>query len=127
MKVAIIQLSDLHITSADDFIVKNAAVVARSFKSIINTCNKVVVLVTGDIIDKGNVANYAHAKKFFDDVKTELLKEATLDSYDYVIVPGNHDLDFSQNDSIRPVILKEVKERDFPSYRFVRLNSLKIS
>jgi len=112
MKVAIIQLSDLHITSADDFIVKNSAAVARSFKSIINTCNKVVVLVTGDIIDKGNVANYAHAKKFFDNVKTELLKEATLDSYDYVIVPGNHDLDFSQNDSIRPVILKEVKERD---------------
>lgn len=112
MRVAIVQLSDLHITSADDFIVKEAVAIARSFKSIVNTCNKVVVVVTGDIIDKGNVVNYAFAKKFFDDMKSELLKEAVLDSYDYVFVPGNHDVDFSLNDSVRPVILKEVKDRD---------------
>jgi len=34
MKIAIVQLSDLHITSGDDFIVKNVAAVARSFKAI---------------------------------------------------------------------------------------------
>lgn len=112
MKIAIVQLSDLHITSGDDFIVKNAAAVARSFKAIVNTCSKVVVVVTGDVIDRGNIDNYAYAKQFFNDLKTELLKEASLDSFDFVIVPGNHDLDFSSKDDVRPVILNSIKDRD---------------
>ena len=69
MRIGIIQMSDLHITSADDFIVKNAAAVARSCKSIVNTCNKVVVVVSGDIIDRGKVANYSVAEKFFNDFR----------------------------------------------------------
>lgn len=112
MKTAIIQLSDLHITSAEDFIVKEAAAVARSIKAIVNTCSKVIVVVTGDVIDKGKTDNYVCAKQFFDDFKAELLKEVMLDTYEYVFVPGNHDVDFNTPDEVRPVILKEVKDRD---------------
>ena len=115
MRIAIIQLSDLHIASADDYIVKNAVAVARSCKAVVNTCNKAVVVVTGDIIDKGKVDNYAVAKQFFDTLKTELLKEASLQSFDYVFVPGNHDLDFCLTDDIRPVILNAIKDRDVVS------------
>lgn len=112
MKTAIVQFSDLHITSADDYIVKNAVKVARSFKAIINTCSKVIVVVTGDVIDKGKVENYANAKQFFDSIKNELLKEATLQSFDYVFVPGNHDLDFSKESKLRPLVIKEVQDKD---------------
>lgn len=115
MRMAIIQLSDLHIASADDYIVKNAVAVARSCKAVVNTCDKAVVVVTGDIIDKGKVDNYAVAKQFFDTLKTELLKEASLQSFDYVFVPGNHDLDFGLKDDIRPVILNAIKDRDVVS------------
>ena len=112
MKVAIVQFSDLHITSADDYIVKNAATVARSFKAIVNTCSKVIIVVTGDIIDKGKVENFAFAKQFFDSIKTELYKEATLQSFDFVFVPGNHDLDFSNESQLRPLVLKEIQNKD---------------
>lgn len=112
MRIGIIQMSDLHITSSGDFIVKNAAAVARSCKSIVNTCNKVVVVVSGDIIDRGKVANYCVAEKFFNDFKAELQKEAALESYDYVFVPGNHDIDFSLYDPVRPVIIDTIKNRD---------------
>ena len=64
MRIGIIQMSDLHITSADDFIIKNAITIAHSCKSIINTCNKVVVVVSGDIVDKGKVANYNSSLNF---------------------------------------------------------------
>ena len=112
MRIGIIQMSDLHIMSADDFIVKNAVTVARSCKSIVNTCNKVVVVVSGDVIDRGKVANYDVAEKFFDDFKTELLKEAVLESYDYVFVPGNHDIDFDLDKQVRPVIIEKILNRD---------------
>lgn len=98
MKVAIIQFSDLHISSAEDFIVKNAVSVAHGCKAIVNTCDRVIVVVTGDIIDKGNVNNYNVAKLFFNTIETELKKEVALYSFDYVFVPGNHDLDFNTKD-----------------------------
>lgn len=112
MRIGIVQMSDLHITSADDYIVKNAAAVARSCKSIINTCNKVVIVVSGDIIDKGVVSNYAVAEKFFDDFKSELLKEAVLESYEYVFVPGNHDIDFDLDKQVRPLVVEKIQNRD---------------
>jgi len=112
MRIGIIQMSDLHISSADDFIIKNAIAIAHSCKSIINTCNKVVVVVSGDIIDKGKVANYSLAEKFFNDLKTELQKEASLDGFDYVFVPGNHDINFNIDDPVRPVIIDTIKNRD---------------
>ena len=65
MKIAIIQMSDLHITSDKDFIVQESTTLARAIASKINSCDKVVVVVTGDIIDKGNVSNYEHAKTMF--------------------------------------------------------------
>jgi UDP-2,3-diacylglucosamine pyrophosphatase LpxH len=98
--------------SADDYIVKNAETIAHSCKSIINTCNKVVVVVSGDIIDKGKVVNYDIAKKFFNDFKIELQKEAVLESYEYVFVPGNHDIDFTLDNQVRPVIIDKIQNRD---------------
>ena len=112
MRIGIIQMSDLHITSASDYIVQNVVGVARACKSIINTCDKVVVVVTGDIIDRGQVANYAIAEQFFNSFKSELQKEAELESYDYVFVPGNHDIDFSLDRYIRPLVIEKIKNSD---------------
>lgn len=67
MKVAIIQMSDLHISSDKDYIIDNARKLARSVSSVLNTCQKVALVITGDIIDKGNVMMYQHAKRFLKD------------------------------------------------------------
>lgn len=107
MKIAIIQMSDLHITSDKDFIVQESTTLARAIASKINSCDKVVVVVTGDIIDKGNVSNYEHAKTMFKNFEEEIKKEAQLESWDYVIVPGNHDLDFSKKYDFRDIVLEK--------------------
>lgn len=112
MRLGIIQMSDLHISSADDYVIQNVVAIARSCKSIVNTCKKVVLVVSGDIVDKGMVANYAIAEQFFKSFKSELQKEAILESYDYVFVPGNHDLDFSVDNQVRPVIIEKIQKRD---------------
>lgn len=107
MKVAIIQMSDLHISSDKDYIIDNARELARSVSSVLNTCQKVALVITGDIIDKGNVMMYQHAKRFLKDFKDEIQKESNLLEWQYVIVPGNHDLDFNMRVPMRPLILKE--------------------
>ena len=107
MKVAIIQMSDLHITSDKDYIISNARKLARSVSPVLNNCQKVALVITGDIIDKGNVIMYQQAKRFLTDFKDEIQKEAKLLDWQYVIVPGNHDLDFNMRVPMRPLILKD--------------------
>ena len=108
MKLAVIQMSDLHITSGTDYIVEKSRNLARATASILNECSKVAVVVTGDIVDKGNVANYQFAKKMFQDFKNEIEKERKFDSWEYVFVPGNHDLDFGMDVPFRDFVLKDV-------------------
>lgn len=108
MKLAVIQMSDLHITSGTDYIVEKSRKLARATASILNECSKVAVVVTGDIVDKGNVANYQFAKKMFQDFKNEIEKETKFDSWEYVFVPGNHDLDFGMDVPFRDFVLKDV-------------------
>lgn len=60
-------MSDLHITSSEDYNVKTVENVAHGCKSIINTCNKFEVIVSGNIIDKGKTENYSIAEKFFNE------------------------------------------------------------
>ena len=108
MKVAIIQMSDLHIASEEDYIVKKARKLARSIAAKVNCCNKVIVVLTGDIIDKGNVSNYKYAKTMLENFKSEIQKEAQLESWNYIIVPGNHDLDFNMDVPYRDMAMEKV-------------------
>lgn len=110
MKLAIVQMSDLHITSENDYIVKSSITLARASAQILNECDKAVFVVTGDIVDKGNVSNYQWAKKMFKDFQDEIEKEAKIANWDYIIVPGNHDLDFSMDVPFRNMVIKDTLE-----------------
>lgn len=98
-------MSDLHISSDKDKIISNASKIARSVSAIVNTCQKVVVVITGDIIDKGETDNYVYAKHMLENFRKEIEKEANLESWDYVFVPGNHDIDFKQPSDIRNIVI----------------------
>lgn len=107
MKVAIIQMSDLHIASEKDYIVNKARIIARSVSSVLNTCQKVAFVITGDLVDKGDMTMYQQAKKFLSDFTDEIQKESESIDWQYVIVPGNHDLDFKMRVPMRSLVLKD--------------------
>lgn len=111
MKLAIIQMSDLHISSEDDFIVKNTRMLARTATQILNECDKAVFVITGDIVNKGNVANYTWAKTMLENFKIEIEKESKISNWDYVMVPGNHDLDFSMDVPFREMVVKQTLDQ----------------
>lgn len=111
MKVAIIQMSDLHIASGNDKIVVNVIKLARSVSSIVNTCQKVVFVITGDIIDKGQTDNFCYVKQMLAEFRNEIEKEARLESWDYVLVPGNHDMDFSMPSDLRNLVVEKCVSR----------------
>ena len=88
-EIIILHLSDLHIEGKQ----RTVPPILKSLlndieKQIINlAANKIVVVITGDIVDKGNEEALESAKKFFDQLYNKL-GEKILALY---IVPGNHD------------------------------------
>lgn len=113
MKAAIIQLSDIHLQTANDFIFEHKDEFFRSCKHIINECTKLIIIITGDIAYSGKKEEYDLAKYWLKQCEKLWKNEAKmLNSIEYVIVPGNHDCDFSQATDVRDLVISNVVKSD---------------
>lgn len=113
MKVALLQLSDIHIKSENDFIIKHQEDFYRSCKALINECTKLIVVITGDIAFSGNEKEYAVAYNWLKQCESSWKREASfLNSVEYIVVPGNHDCDFSKQTDVRKMIISTVSKQD---------------
>ena len=86
--LTVLHLSDLHISDG----VKYSALLKRTLDDIKeqlenDSIDKIVLVVTGDIINEGNEKAVSNAKRFFRDLKS-IIAEKVVSCY---VVPGNHD------------------------------------
>jgi len=114
MKVALIHLSDLHVKSKEDFLVLNVKHFAAACAPVVNRCEKVIVAVTGDVVDRGQVANYPIAERFFREFEELIHQENAGCTFDYIFVPGNHDLDYDHdpNKNLRQAFVQWAAQKD---------------
>lgn len=108
MKLGIIQLSDIHIKSSTDFILDKKEQITNVCCSELTDCSKIILLITGDIAFSGKRNEYELAYDFLKSVEDIIKHRMTyINSFDYVIVPGNHDCCFIE-DSIRDIVIEKV-------------------
>lgn len=103
----ILHISDLHIDEKDNFdrsVVLNP-LIDRVKQDLEQGFKPEIVVVSGDIANKGLSSEYKLAKGFFDD----LLASLGLENHRIFIVPGNHDVD---REKYRP--------SDIPKYKTMR-------
>ena len=116
MKVAIIQLSDIHFSNEKDLICSRHEAFCRSCKYLINECSKVIFVISGDIANYGTEEQYDLAYHWLKNCETFWRKESRIiQSFDYVIVPGNHDCVFAKSNPIRDLVTKEILKKDVTS------------
>ena len=85
MKIAILQLSDIHIDSDTNFIFQHKEDFFRSCKHVINECSKLIVVITGDIAYHGSQHEYNLAYKWLKECEKNWKSEADyLNSIEYV-------------------------------------------
>jgi metallophosphoesterase superfamily enzyme len=114
MKLAIIHSSDIHLSSDRDWIVSRAKHFVAASKSVINECQKVIVVISGDIANTGQVREYQAASTFLQNIEAGLkLENAELGNFEYIMVPGNHDCNLpDKTDPIRNTIIDSIKNKD---------------
>lgn len=96
MSVLIIHLSDIHIRGANSPIISRYERICAAVSSQLPSADRVLIIVSGDIAQSGQEAEYAAAKQFFDGLLEQLSQETSA-PVDIVFVPGNHDCDFRKN------------------------------
>lgn len=114
MKLAIIHLSDIHLSSDRDWIVSRAKHFVAASKSVINECQKVIVVISGDIANTGQVREYQAASTLLQNIEAGLkLENSELGDFEYIMVPGNHDCNLPDKaDPIRNTIIDSIKNKD---------------
>jgi predicted MPP superfamily phosphohydrolase len=109
MRIAIIQLSDIHIRYSTDVVLGRATKIAAAAKSVVPNPEAYFLGIIGDVAFSGTVEQYELALEFLERLKGELLTAGK--PVHIFLVPGNHDLDFTLEPDTRPVLLQSVREK----------------
>lgn len=104
MKIAIVQLSDIHITSDTDPVLQRAELIASSLYQYAECVKQIFLVLSGDIAYSGKEEQYDCASTFIDQI-LDSLKNEYRTPVSIVMVPGNHDCDFKKNTSVRKAVI----------------------
>lgn len=113
MTALIVHLSDIHIKSAGDPILKRAKDVAACTFSTLPSASTVFIVVSGDIAYSGLSEQYELASTFLTAVKKHIEAEANVQVH-FVVAPGNHDCDFERDNAARKSLIKGLMEASKP-------------
>lgn len=113
MTAVVLHLSDIHIKTDKDPILKRGTEIAATVFSSLPAASHVFIVVSGDIAFSGAANEYASAKTFLESIHDAIKKE-TLYPISFVITPGNHDCDFSHIASARKMLVESMENQDAP-------------
>lgn len=93
-----IHASDIHFKVSNNSFTEKIEKFANSFLNQTFDFDEIFLLITGDIAFSGQADEYLHAMQFVDDLTTKI-KKVSNRTLHVLLVPGNHDCDFTKNDS----------------------------
>ena len=107
MKCLILHISDIHFKETDTLVLDRAKSIASTVYGKLPMTDHVFITVTGDIAYSGITKEYEIAKIFLTNIKRYIIAENNI-PVSFIMVPGNHDCDFSKPTTIRDVIIKDI-------------------
>jgi hypothetical protein len=111
MKILVVHLSDLHIGSDLDPVLSRSNAICDAVQNLEYEPNAVVIVVSGDIARTGQEMEYLAAWDFLEKIQKALATRLCSRSSTApaviatVAVPGNHDCDFSSDQTARTFVL----------------------
>jgi predicted MPP superfamily phosphohydrolase len=113
MNLLILHLSDIHLKSARDPVLKRVEAIIASLRPHLPHTGVIAIVVSGDIAQSGSKAEYAIAKRFLADLRGRLKGEVAVPSH-FILAPGNHDCDFSADQAARQLVVDAVLKHAGP-------------
>ena len=101
MKAGIIHLTDIHFSEEKNWLDDKISNIITAILQDFQDTNNIYFIVTGDIANKGKAAEYLIAESFLNKLKTSAERFLKDKIFKFVIIPGNHDCNFTYDNQSR--------------------------
>lgn len=98
MRIMILHLSDMHFCGEVSFSEKNIQSIIRALNRSSSGIEHVLVIISGDLAYSGKKKQYDQVKIFLDSLEVSLRNRYAMKQFDFILVPGNHDVDYDKGD-----------------------------
>lgn len=116
MKVLIVQVSDIHLKNGINIAPERILHIAKAVANVDVNLSAAIIALTGDVAYSGTGEEYAIAKTSVLQLKSDLEKRLRDVPVFVVGVPGNHDCNFKEEKSARPILIDSIAKE--PSKAF---------
>lgn len=107
MKILLLHLSDIHLKSRSNPIMDRARSISAATFSRIHSASAIFIVISGDVAFSGARNEYEAASAFLNELRTALTDEIDAPIH-FILAPGNHDCDFSGDQSVRQALIDSV-------------------
>jgi predicted MPP superfamily phosphohydrolase len=107
MILTLLQLSDWHIKESSDIDDVKIERMCNFVISNTGNSNDILIICTGDLAYSGKRQEFEK----FEEILTSIKQRLNTKIVNIILVAGNHDCEYQPSDSIRPLIIKDVLER----------------
>lgn len=111
MTAVLLHLSDIHIKTPNDPILKRGESIAACLFSSLHSASHLFIAVSGDVAFSGEEEQYVLATDFLKRIQTAIQNETSI-PVSFVVVPGNHDCDFNRDSGARKMLIKSLEGSD---------------
>lgn len=109
MLAAIVQLSDIHLTEANNLIYQRLPQIAAAICGNDSRCLEYVLALTGDVAWSGQEAEYSVARRIIRDLKERIVRHRPHARVTVITIPGNHDCFLPKEDvGLRDVLVQAI-------------------
>ncbi|WP_417739732.1 hypothetical protein [Rosistilla oblonga] len=116
MTILIAQIADIHIDKPTDLGLKRAKAIGAAIAAECDGATRQVALaICGDAAYSGQKKQFTLAEKFIQDITNELIGRHKNIETVMILVPGNHDCDFSGDQAARDGIIQLIKDTESPA------------
>lgn len=113
MIIGILQLSDIHMQLKDNSILQKQDFIPKAIQENIFELEYLFITITGDSAFSGKSEEYIIVRNMIEKISEGIKKIRKDINIHYIIIPGNHDCDFSSaKPSIRKTLVETIKEEN---------------
>lgn len=98
MKILILHLSDMHFSKKNSFNDNNITSIISALQQHVRDVEHVIILVSGDLAFSGKKGECIQASCFLNRIKDSITQRYGIHDVVINVVPGNHDIDYTNGD-----------------------------
>lgn len=103
MIVGLIHLSDIHLKSTGNSIFNKTEKLVQAINSELYSLDKLLLVISGDVAFSGRAEEFDLGL----DLINDLIEQIKFPQTELVIIPGNHDCDFSADPTVREILMND--------------------